>query len=390
MSDWFVERQNLTADQKRAIGLPLEDHSLVLGPVGTGKTLVCCHRAACIFEQAGGVPGKVCIFVPTDVNLAYMQTGLASLGLEPDAADTLDHWCRAFYRKQISETLPVVYLDGRVDDAKTQESVLELLQKRGDLCRQLAHVILDDAQEFSSTLLHITRLAAEKVHILMDPEPSLFGHGTPEMVVREIFNISTPNTAVLTGDFRCPRSLASLASRWLDARHGAEFLSRLQSGKGGEVPVFSLSENHQKELDVLADIIRLRDHMGDRIGILVPQPRLVHRIAGGLAGRGVGVEKAVEADAQNVFHPPYDFARKTAKITTYEMGRGLTFDVVLLPLLTEEAFTGLSGKQRRMHLFSGITRARKWVHLSAVSGLEFDEFKHIKKAAAEGLILLQS
>jgi superfamily I DNA/RNA helicase len=389
MGEWFVERVNLTSGQKRAIELPLDGHTLVLGPVGTGKTLVCCHRAAYVLDQAGGAPHTVRIFVPSDVNLAYMQAGLVSLRLDPAAADTMDHWCRGIYREHISETLPVVYLDGRVDDTKTRESVLELLRNRSDLCGRLTHVILDDAQEYSPTELHIVRMAAEKVHILLDPEPSFFGIGTPETVVREIFNVPARNGTVLNGDFRCPRSLATLASQWLDDRHSAEFLSRLQSGTEGEVPVFSLPENQQKELDLLADIIRLREHMGDRIGILVSQPRLVHRIAGGLAGRRVTVEKAVVADAQNVFHPPYDFGRKTAKITTFEMGRGLTFDVVLLPNLTEDAFTGLSGRQRRLYLFSGISRARKWVHLSAVSGLEFDEFRNIKKAAAEGHIILQ-
>ena len=391
MSDWFIESSELTGDQRKAIELPFDGHTLVSGPMGAGKTLVCCHRAAYLIENSGDSGKRLKIFVPTDVNLALLRWGMAALGLNPDSACTLDRWCRSFYRDYISQTLPVVYLDGRVDDGKTRAGVLGLLRKRPDLWDSLDQVILDDAQEFPPDVFEIMKRVFRKVHLLHDPDPSLFGRGTPEKKILGIFGLPG-RSAVLRGDFRCPRTLAGLAAMWLGEKQKGyrdEFFGRLRSAARGDVPVYFRADSPEDELDRLADVVRQREYLGDRIGILVTRPRLVHRLAGDLAARGIEVEKAIAADAQNVFHPPYDFGRITPKITTYEMGRGLTFDVVLLPCLPGEAFSGLDEDQIRFSLFSGISRARKWVFLSAVGGFEFEGYSTLKKADMEGTLVMK-
>jgi hypothetical protein len=381
--DLYIRDEMLTEDQRRAVVLSPEGHTLVRGYAGSGKTSVCCHRAAFLSKSACSSPTGLCVFVSSDVNLAFLRQMLSPFGIQPQRAETLDRWNRSFYRRHISPTLPVHYLDGRVDDGKTRKGVLALLRGRPDLHGGLEQVVLDDAQEFPPDSLEILKLASRRVHLFHDPGPSLFGMGIGEEKIRDIFGLPGAGV-VLKEDHRCPEMLAGLAALWLDGGQRGAFLRRLRNRDKGEKPVYFSAGSPREELDRLESVVRQRAHLRDRVGILVAQPRLVHRLAGELASRGIEVDKAVAAGAQNVFHSPCDFDSRKPQVSTYGMGRGLSFDVVILPFLTRETFSGVKEKMRRFFLFSGISMARKWVHLSAARGGEFEEYALLEKAAAEG------
>jgi hypothetical protein len=84
--------------------------------------------------------------------------------------------------------------------------------------------------------------------------------------------------------------------------------------------------------------------------------------------------------AQNVIHRPYDFDNGLPKITTYKMARGLTFESVFLPQLTEPVFSELPSHLRKKFLFMGIVRAFNWIYLSTIKGQEFKEIETLKSA----------
>lgn len=147
-----------------------------------------------------------------------------------------------------------------------------------------------------------------------------------------------------------------------------------------------IAPSEEKELRLLSLVVRQRLVMKDKVGILVPTNRLVHRVAKALEDRGIEAEKAIPLSAQNVIHKPYDFGNDLPKITTYSMARGLTFDSVFMPQLTENAFSKIPLFLRHRHLFVGITRASKWVYMSTVKGEEFGEITKLKSAEIEGKI----
>jgi hypothetical protein len=124
--------------------------------------------------------------------------------------------------------------------------------------------------------------------------------------------------------------------------------------------------------------------MKDKAGILVPTNRLVHRVAKALEGRGIETEKAIPLFAQNVIHGPYNFDNGLPKITTYNTARGLTFDSVLLPQLTEPVFSEVPSQLRKKFLFMGIVRASNWIYLSTINGQEFKEMEPLKSAEKAG------
>ena len=79
----------------------------------------------------------------------------------------------------------------------------------------------------------------------------------------------------------------------------------------------------------------------------------------------------------------------TPKIATYYSAKGLTFDSVLLPRLTESSFSWIEDSTRIRLFFVGIARATQWVYLSTVKGKEFSEIKVIRDAETKGHLTLQ-
>jgi len=88
--------------------------------------------------------------------------------------------------------------------------------------------------------------------------------------------------------------------------------------------------------------------MNERVGIIVPTNRLLHGLA-----------------------------------------KGLPFDSVLLPRLTERSFPWVRGVARQRILFVGIARATQWVYLSTVNNYEISEMEILRRAEAEGHLVIQ-
>lgn len=55
MATWLVPPSDLTTEQIRAIELPTDEHKVVMGGPGSGKTMVLLHRARHL-AQVGNVP----------------------------------------------------------------------------------------------------------------------------------------------------------------------------------------------------------------------------------------------------------------------------------------------------------------------------------------------
>jgi superfamily I DNA/RNA helicase len=145
-----------------------------------------------------------------------------------------------------------------------------------------------------------------------------------------------------------------------------------------------VARSEEKELVHLAQIVRQKLVQKNRVGILVPSNSLVHSLAKSLLDEGIETEKAIAIDAQNVIHIPYDFRNNLRKITTYSMAKGLTFDSVLLPRLTDDSFSPIPSNQKHRLLFMGISRASQWVYLSTAKGQEFQEMMTLRSAQSDG------
>ena len=97
---------------------------------------------------------------------------------------------------------------------------------------------------------------------------------------------------------------------------------------GRETPLLYIAKDPEEEIDRLAEVLRTRLGMGERMAILTPRTRQMFGVAKGLRERGIDVETK----------QALDFNSDRPKVIPYPSGKGLTFDSVLLPRLTEKSF----------------------------------------------------
>ncbi len=150
-----------------------------------------------------------------------------------------------------------------------------------------------------------------------------------------------------------------------------------------ELPLCFIARKHDEEMDRLEEVIRQRQSMNERIGIIVAKNDQVHGYEKAMKQRGIDIEKAVPPRRPGAA-ADYDFGNKVPKIATYHSAKGLTFDSVLLPKLTTNSFDRFdhNGLRERI-LFVGIARATQWVYLSTTKGMEIKEFFLLEEAAAK-------
>lgn len=397
MQTWLLPRSDLTPEQLRVVELPPDEHRVILGPAGSGKTQVLIHRAAHLAETYNIPSIGYRLFVFTNVIKEYIQSALEFLGLPEEVVCTFDHWCRIFYEDYVSECLPR-RRGGGLDFEKIRHSVLDALKGDERIRNDFDFVLVDEGQDLPPLVYEVLLLLARHVTVFVDPQQKIFEDGASEAYILEKMKLGRRSVTLL-GAYRNAPYVAYLASHFIeDEELRKEFLAQVcTEQKIRERPLCYMARSFQAEMDRLAEIVRQRQIMGERVGIIVPTNRLVHGLAKGLEARGVEVEKAIKKGVQAEVEDEFDtrvlvecdFGNDVPKIATFHMAKGLTFDSVLLPRLTDKAYGWIRGMARKRFLFVGIARATQWVYLSTVRGVEFREMGILREADKQGHLVVQ-
>jgi superfamily I DNA/RNA helicase len=254
------------------------------------------------------------------------------------------------------------------------------------LQKRLSFVLVDEGQDLTPQVYEILSLAAQHITVFADPQQKIFENGASEGFILEKLGLRKCN-ATLLGAYRNAPYVAELASYFIDDdRKREQYLAQISTEqKIREKPLCFVADDFQKEMDRLAEIISQRQVMNERIGIIVSTNKQLYGFSKGLDERGVSVEKAVPRSDNG----GCDFGNTMPKIATYYSAKGLTFDSVLLPRLTESSFSWIDEATRLRLFFVGIARATQWVYLSTVKGKEFSEIKTVQDAEMNGHLILQ-
>ncbi|MGB8952855.1 MAG: UvrD-helicase domain-containing protein [Candidatus Aminicenantales bacterium] len=382
-------RSSLSPEQLKIVEMPADRHCMILGPAGSGKTQTFLHRGAYLAGTSGALPSRYRLFVFNEMAGESIKSGIRLLGLPEESVTTIDHWCRLFYEEHISRNLPRIYVNLRLDYPIIRSEVLQALEDREDLRNILEFALVDDGQDLSPDVFEILQRAAKHLTVFADFQQKLIENKTSETFLLETLKRKMRKDR-LSGIYRNAPPVAQLASYFLseeDSRR--KFLAQIAvPGQEKKMPLFYVAPSEEAELDQLAATVHMRQSLNENVGIVVSSNRLLHEFAKDLKERGVEIEKVIESDAQNVLHGPYDLENDIPKIMTYQTAKGLTFDSVFLPRLTESSFSPVKGEARERMLFVGVTRARQWVHLSTVRGSECAEIGRLKAAEADGHLVI--
>ncbi|HPW18728.1 MAG TPA: AAA family ATPase [Candidatus Aminicenantes bacterium] len=390
MNTWLVPRRDLTPDQARAVEMPPTVNRIILGMAGSGKTQILIHRAAHLASAFRIPSGKYRVFVFTNVIKEYIRSGLEMLGLPESAVSTFDSWCVEVYEEHFGVRLPRK-ADGRsIDFPAVRRKVLGLVRGEKGLRNTFEFVLVDEGQDLAPDAYEIIREIARHVTVFVDPLQRIFDDGAETGYIFDRLGV-TNTTGTILGAFRNADYVADLAAHFISDRAKMEqFRAQVSATQRvRERPLLFVASSFEQEMDRLAEVIRSRQVRNERIGIIVPTNRLLHGLTRGLADRVVEVEKAATREAGRKVQVTCSFENQVPKIATFFQAKGLTFDSVLLPRLTANAFGFYDSDRIKRMMFVGIARATQWAYLSTVDGDMFPLSPTLNEAAERGHLIIQ-
>ena len=103
---WLVPYGDLTPDQLRAVEATADQHRLIAGAPGSGKTLALVHRVAHLRQRHGVAEGRYRVIIFTGVVKQYIAAACTDLGIPPEAVSTYDAWCAEYFGARIGGRRP--------------------------------------------------------------------------------------------------------------------------------------------------------------------------------------------------------------------------------------------------------------------------------------------
>ena len=263
--------------------------------------------------------------------------------------------------------------------------------KKGLLYKKiLDFALVDEGQDLSPESFEILSLAARHVTVFADGMQQIFADGASEHHILKMLGIKKRNATLLAA-YRNSPYVAQLASYFIaDENKRSQYLSQINTHQQTkERPLCFVAGNFKDEMDRLAEIIRQRQLMNERVGVIVPTNQQLFGYSKGLQERGIEIEKTI---------PPkkpgspidFEFGNMTPKIATYHSAKGLTFDSVLLPRLINNSFQWINDDDLRKRLiFVGIARATQWVYISTETGREIADMNILRTAERNHHLTIQ-
>ncbi len=362
---WLVPRSELTPEQERAITLGAEEHRAIVGGPGSGKTQILLYRAQYLSQKYRIGPEAYRVFVYTNVLKDYIQSALPLLDLPPDNILTFDHWCRLFYEKHVSRRLPWDAVHRMPDFSQMRAGVDMALDLGAVRLPMYDFVLVDEGQDLPGSVYRTLSRVSRHITVCLDRKQQIYDTGSAEEEVLSVLGLRRRNMSLIDAFRVCPY-LVRLAAEFIpDPAERSAFINQArQPQTERQTPYLHLAGSAEEELSELYRVVRERQMKNDKIAILYPQVRQVMGYARRLLEAGIEVEVPPRRWGKPEF-PAHDFNSSRPKLMPYHSVKGLTFDTVVMPRLTRDSFARFPAEIIERLLFVGITRASKWVFLSA-------------------------
>jgi len=375
----LVPPSELTTEQLRAVELGIQEHRLIVGGPGSGKTQILLHRADHLRRIHRVPDDEFFVIVFTRALKDYIRSAARMLDIPEENIDTLDHWCMDFYREQIGGRLPYDGARKMPDFASIRQATSETLAEEFDE-PPYRFVLVDEGQDLDPDAFDLIRRMASHVTVCADHKQQIYDVGSPETAILRRLALRQRNLSLLE-TYRCTPYIMQLATNFVtDPQEAREFSRQCRLAVGArEMPLSYVADDFQDEKQRLIEVLRTRLSRGERIAILVPTLRQMYGFAKGLQESGFEVETKRDLD----------FGTSCPKVLPYPSAKGLTFDTVLMPRLTARSFANMEKDRIRRLLFVAISRATEWVYMSTTESEFFREFPGFEEAAESGALEVQ-
>lgn len=356
----------LSREQKEVIGAPAEGTILVLGPPGSGKTVVAIMRERALRKQRQHVTSVVY------TNVLTKYTGNDS---------TFHTWIKDWWREATGSALPGRWESDPSGQRRWQQDHLQAANlaagaQRGSIKERgnWQHLIIDEAQDFPPEAHRFLSQVQHKafsdlpederpsICLLADENQRITGSQSTVTRIRSSHPfLSEENEYLLERNYRNSRPIAEFA---------AHFYVGLPSGvpelptRTGDKPRV-LVANLDQSVERIATYAKARPN--EEIGVLVYYKRTAKKIYNKLAHRlrnRITVQMYLSGSDEHgdasklVFDNP-----GVVTILCFASAKGLEFDAVFLPELQTMPLEGVERDHVRMNLYVMCSRARQQLWL---------------------------
>ncbi len=302
---------DLSEEQLDIINLPTTKDWVIKGAPGTGKTVMAIYRAGQASQVAKGKP--VLMLVYNNPLMRFLSTAVQGNYYRNVKVLTYHQWISDMYSEYGWGYVPK---DG---DEHIWSEITPLMARLG---KKYAHVIVDEAQDFSIELLTILKNISDHMTCFIDPNQAVEVGKTD--VYKVIKRLCVESPYKLTKNFRNAKPIRDLSALYCIDGEPAK---SVEPGKK-PIAVKCISGDFDDMNRKMANIINRNKEKN--IGIIV-NPRArdnTFNSMRSLLPKDINVQKH-EAKAGGM---KLDFNKTGVKIVTYGTMKGLEFDIVLLPM----------------------------------------------------------
>lgn len=342
--DWMLTESELDDDQLRVLNATIDKSCIVEGCAGSGKSVLALIKAQRIQKERGD---NYQIIVFTKALCRYMNTGRKELGLHNEFR-YYEEWKWKKYLKHYANGMSFMVYE-RDDDGN-----------KIPYMPSADYVIVDEIQDFTATeIKEFIKAAKKNFYFFGDTAQSLYNGLKQTLPVNAIPQLlpytAVPKSFSLYRNYRLPLPVARFVQKVgvdLDP-----FDEHIYQSKQNELPRVVKFDSIEEEFKSIASIIK-NNSLTD-VGILLPDNATVGKASSELKNLGLNIERKYE-DKQNFKNneDSLNFSTSNPKIMTYHSAKGLQFEAVFLPMVSD----AISDDDKRA-LYVAMTRTCRYLYV---------------------------
>lgn len=323
--DWMVIESELDEDQIRVLMATLDKSCVISGCAGSGKSVLALIKAQRIQKEKGN---DYNIIVFTKALCRYMNAGRETLGLKNEF---YYHW--------------------------------DWKNRRG--CSSADYFIVDEAQDFSKEEIEEFIAATNKNFFFFgDTAQSIYEGMKTTLPVEEIRDLlppdKRPKVFELYRNYRLPKPVARVVQYIGIDLDGYD--ENTYKSVETTTPIFIQYSNFEEQIKSIVGIIKKRD-LSD-VGILVKNNENVKQVSDLLNKFGINHEMKydVKPDWINSVDN-LNFSTTNPKVMTYHSAKGLQFESVFIPDVTELTDDVKRRNSDQKALYVAMTRTYRYLYV---------------------------
>lgn len=353
------EESRLSREQREVCQAPSEGTMLVIGPPGSGKTVVAIFRKGLL--EALDEP----------VEAVAWNNVLARYG---SLDMTFESWHNGWWKKATEEVFPAYFDNGyrRPDYKAALEQALGAKKQKISANGNWGHLILDEAQDFPVTAHSLLAVSGAICSENAKYPPSLLiladenqrisdGRNSTLEEIRKAHYVTLNDQYLLTKNYRNTREIASVAAHFfVGAKSGVPELPEERGDKPKLLTSCSMDDAVERIVN------HARNHEDHDIGVLVyyenTRKKLFNKLKYHLSETDIQVQTYFSnsrkgGGKQLASSLKFDQGSMIT-VLCYASSKGLEFDSVFLPELQQLTGTDGDGEISKMQLYVMASRAR--------------------------------